>query len=77
MNRTAKLLEQADARREEARSRRSLARLVSAKKAPRQLTQQAHELEVEAAELEKAARLLQAKQQLPRKNRRVRSAPSR
>lgn len=50
------LLKQAAARREEASSRRSLARLLSAGGLQHQLEQQAHELEVEAATLEKKAR---------------------
>jgi hypothetical protein len=55
MSNTRELLKQAAARREEASSRRGLARLVSAGKPQRQLAHEAHELELEAARLEKEA----------------------
>jgi hypothetical protein len=50
-----KMLEQAAARREEAGSRRGLARLLSAGKLQHELERQAQALEVEAAALEKDA----------------------
>jgi hypothetical protein len=55
MAKAGKLLKQAAARREEASSRRGIARLASAGELLQQLERQAHELEVEAATLEKEA----------------------
>ena len=56
MAKAKELLKQATARREEANSRGSLARLLSAGGLQHQLEQQAHELEEQAAALEKEAR---------------------
>lgn len=69
MAKVKELLKQASARREEAGSRRGLARLLSAGDLLHQLERQAHELEVEAAALEKEAR-----PQGARKRRRARSS---
>ncbi len=56
MAKAQELLKRATTRREEANSRLSLAHLLSAGGLQHQLEQQAHELEVEAAILEKEAR---------------------
>lgn len=56
MSKQTELLRQARARREEARSRRSLARLAAAQRPQGLLGREAHELEVEAARLEQDAR---------------------
>jgi hypothetical protein len=68
MAKAKELLKQAAAWREEADSRRSLARLLSAGALLHQLEWQAHELEGEAAALKKEARPEGA-----RKRRRIRS----
>jgi hypothetical protein len=56
MAKAKKMLEQAAARREEAGSRRGLARLLSSGELQHELERQAHALEVEAAALEKDAK---------------------
>jgi hypothetical protein len=61
MGRARKLLEKAAAAREEASSRRSLARLLLVGELQRQFEQLAHDLEVEAAALEEEARLEKAR----------------
>jgi hypothetical protein len=60
-SRVSALLKLAAAKREEASSRRGLARLISADMQIRQLEQQALALEAEAAELEQEAALLRSK----------------
>lgn len=56
MSKAVDLLKLAKAKREEARSRRSLARLAATANPQRQLERQAHELEAEARGLEDKAR---------------------
>jgi|RhiMetStandDraft_4_1073278.scaffolds.fasta_scaffold82632_2 hypothetical protein len=72
MRKASDLLRQAAAKREEASSRRGLARLALAGEPERELERQAHELEVEAASLEREAALLRSEG--PRSRRRGRSA---
>ena len=72
MSKATELLKQAGTKREEARSRRGLARLTSAGKPERQLEQQAHELERQAAQLEEEAKRVRSEG--PRRRRNVRGA---
>jgi hypothetical protein len=70
MSKKTELLKQAASRREEARSRRALARLISGRRPDRQLEQQAHQLEVEAERLEKETDLLPPEDERRRPRRR-------
>jgi len=72
MSKASDLLKQAAAKREEASSRRGLARLAFAGEPQRELERQAHELEVEAASLEKEAACRRSDG--PRNRRRSRAA---
>ena len=65
MAKAKELLKQAAAKREEASSRRSLARLLSAGELQHRFERQAHKLEVQAAALEKEARPEGARKRQP------------